>query len=69
MKKWRIVYRCDNGFEGEEFVYAVNRMMAWDMFEEFGLENVVAAECLLVEDENGEVYEENYNKYFSSLIC
>lgn len=68
MKKWRIVYLCDNGFEGEEFIDAVNRMTAWDIFQKFGIEGIVAIDCLLVEDDNGKVYEENYNKHFSDLM-
>ena len=54
MYKYRLVYTCADGFEGEEVVYAVNRMMAMDVFEAFGYENVVSLECYRIEEEEDE---------------
>lgn len=51
MNKYKIIYRCSDGFEGEETVYAVNRLMAYMVFEDLGHENVVAADCIRVLDE------------------
>ena len=53
MNKYKIVYRCSNGFEGEEIVYAVNRTMAFEVFEKFEcFKDVVAVDCFRVlEDE------------------
>ena len=66
MKKWRIIFKCKDGFIGEEFVYAVNRMMAWDLFEELGYDTneLIIISCLLVEDEKGNAYYDNYEKTF-----
>lgn len=64
MKTYRIVYKCKNGFIGEEFIDAVNRMMAYELFGEFGYKDIVAIDCLLVVDENGNEYLENYTKTF-----
>ena len=55
MNLYRIVYRCNDGYEGEEIVCAANRMMAFMIFEDFGYENIVSADCFRVlEDEDGE---------------
>ena len=52
MNLYRIVYRCSDGYEGEEIVMAVNRMMAFEVFEEFGIEDVINVDCFRVlEDE------------------
>lgn len=49
MNKYRIVYRCKNGFEGEEIVSAVNRTMALEMFAKVEyFKDVVAVDCFLV---------------------
>ena len=49
MNKYKIVYRCNNGFEGEEIVSAVNRTMAFEIFEKVEYFNdVVAVGCVLV---------------------
>ena len=48
MNEYKIVYKCDNGFEGEEIVMAANRMMAFEVFEELGIEDVVEADCFHV---------------------
>ena len=37
MYKYKIVYRCGNGYVGEIIVMAVNRIMAFEVFEELGL--------------------------------
>lgn len=54
MNKYRIEYVCSDGFEGEVEVYAVNRLMAFEVFEDFGYEDVVSAECFRVLDEDEE---------------
>lgn len=48
MNEYRIVFKCANGFEGEEIVMAANRMMAFEVFEELGIEDVVNADCFRV---------------------
>lgn len=50
MHKYKLVFTCANGYEGEETVMAVNRKMAFDCFEAFGYENVVSLECYRVEN-------------------
>ena len=48
---WKIVYITESGYEGEVEVSAVNKFMAWDIFEgmpkDFG-EKVISADCFLV---------------------
>ena len=51
MNKYRIVYQCSDGYVGEEIVYAVNRIMAFEVFEDFGIEGVVNADCFRVLEE------------------
>lgn len=51
MKKYRIEFKCSNGFEGEEYVYAANRVMAYEVFADLGYENVTWAEAHLVIEE------------------
>lgn len=58
MHKYRLVFTCADGYEGEEIVMAVNRTMALYCFEAFGYENVVSLECYRVEDKNEEREEE-----------
>lgn len=48
MNKYKLIYECDNGYKGEEIVYAANRTMAFEMFKEFGIENVVNVDCVRV---------------------
>lgn len=50
MNNYEICFRLENGFEGMEVVSAVNKFMAWEMFETIskGYESrVVAADCRL----------------------
>jgi hypothetical protein len=54
MNKYRIEYVCSNGYEDEVIVYAVNRFMAFELFEEFGFEDVINVECFRVLDEDEE---------------
>ena len=54
MNKYRIEYVCSDGYEDEVIVYAVNRFMAFELFEDFGIEDVVRAECFRVLDEDEE---------------
>ena len=51
MNKYKVVYQCSNGFEGKEFVYAINRVMAFEVFKELGIEDVINADCFLVEED------------------
>lgn len=48
MYEYRIVYQCSDGYEGEEIVCAVNRMMAFEVFKELGIEDVVNVDCFRV---------------------
>lgn len=48
MNEYKIVYKCANGYEGEEIVMAVNRMMAFEVFADLGIEDVVEADCFRV---------------------
>lgn len=55
MNLYKIVYRLADGSGGEEIVCAANRIMAFMVFEDFGYENVVAADCFRVLDDEEEV--------------
>lgn len=51
MDIWRIVYTTESGYEGEVEVCAVNKFMAWDMFDGIAKdfdEKVIGADCFLV---------------------
>ena len=54
MNEYRIEYVCSDGYEGEEIVCAANRLMAFEVFEELGIKDVVRAECFRVLDEDEE---------------
>jgi hypothetical protein len=48
---WKIIYITESGYEGEVEVGAVNKFMAWDMFNDIAKdfnEKVVSADCFLV---------------------
>ena len=50
---WTIVYITESGYEGEVEVSAVNKFMAWDIFEDIAKdfdEKVVSADCFLVKE-------------------
>ena len=51
MNKYKIIYKCSDGYEGEEIVMAVNRIMAFEVFQELGIEDVVSADCFRVLDD------------------
>lgn len=54
MYQYLLKFVCADGYEGEERVMAVNRIMAMEVFEAFGYENVVSLECYRIEeDEDG----------------
>ena len=53
MNEYRIEYECSDGYVGEEIVCAVNRIMALEIFEEFGYDDVVKVECYRVSDKEG----------------
>lgn len=52
MDIWKIIYITESGYEGEVEVIAINKFIAWDIFEgmakDFG-EKVISADCFLVE--------------------
>jgi hypothetical protein len=54
MDIWKIIYTTESGYEDEVEVCAVNKVMAWDVFEDIAKdfdEKVVAADCVRVLDE------------------
>lgn len=52
MNKYKIVFECKNGFKGEEIVNAVNRTMAFEIFEKFEyFKDVVAVGCFRIMEE------------------
>lgn len=50
MHKYEIIFRCSDGVERREIVYAANRIMAFEVFGGFGYENVVSANCFRVKE-------------------
>ena len=48
MKTWKITYKTKDGFIGEVEVNAVNRVMAYEVFDSMGFENVIDANARLV---------------------
>jgi hypothetical protein len=54
MNKYKIIYKCSDGYEGVEYLYAVNRMMAFEAFKAFGYENVVNVDVFRVIGEDEE---------------
>ena len=57
MNKYKIVYQTSDGFEDEVYVYAVNRIAAFMVFEDLGYEDVVNADCFRVLDDEEEAEE------------
>lgn len=55
MHKYKITFQYKDGSEGNEYVYAVNRMMAFDAFGAFGYEDVVNVDVFRVTDEDEEM--------------
>ena len=54
MDIWRIIYTTESGYEGKVEVSAVNKFMAWDIFEDIAKdfdEKVVSTDCFLVEED------------------
>ena len=48
MDIWKIIYITESGYEGQVEVSAVNKFMAWDVFEDLAKdfdEKVIAADC------------------------
>ena len=58
MNYYRIVYRCSDGYEGEEIIMAANRIMAFEVFKDFGYEDVVSADCYRIPDDEIEMEDE-----------
>lgn len=54
MYEYKIIYQCSDGYKGEEIVMAVNRVMAFEVFADLGIENVVNADCFRVPDKEFE---------------
>ena len=50
MNEYRIVYQCSNGYEDEVIVSAVNRMMAFEMFKELEIADIINADCFRVSE-------------------
>ena len=53
MDIWKIVYITESGYEGEVEVSAVNKIMAWEIFEDMEKdfdEKVVGTGCFLVKE-------------------
>ena len=50
MNEYKVVYQCSDGYEGEEIVMAANRMMAFEVFEGLGIEDVINADVYRVID-------------------
>ena len=48
MKTWKITYKTKDGFISEVEVNAVNRVMAYEVFDSMGFENVIDANAELV---------------------
>ena len=50
---WKIIYITESGYEGEVEVIAVNKFIAWNIFEDMAKdfdEKVVSADCFLVKE-------------------
>ena len=53
MGVWKIIYITEIGYEGEVEVSAVNKFMAWDIFEDMAkdfAEKVISADCFFVKE-------------------
>ena len=53
MGVWKIVYITESGYESKVEVGAVNKFMAWDIFEDMAKdfdEKVVSVDCFLVKE-------------------
>lgn len=51
MYKYKIVYQCSDGYEGEEIIYAPNRLAALELFSDFGYEDIINIDCYRVIDD------------------
>lgn len=54
---WKINFTIESGYEGEVEVSAVNKFMAWDIFEDMAKdfdEKVISADCFLVKENRDE---------------
>lgn len=54
MNKYKVIFQYSDGTERIEYVYAVNRIAAFMVFEDLGYENVVNADVFRVLDEEEE---------------
>ena len=71
MNQYKIVYRCNNGFEGEEIVNAANRTMAFEMFAKVEyFKDVVAVDCFrIIEEQGGKEAEIKYFGDYRYDVC
>lgn len=51
MNRYRIIYQRSDGTRGEEIVYAVNRLMAFEVFGAFEYKDVVNVDVFRVLEE------------------
>lgn len=56
MNTYRMVYRCKDGNEDEEIVYAANSREAFAEFAQLEIDDVVSVECF-IEDDDEDDYE------------
>lgn len=58
MDLWKIIYTTESGYEDEVEVCAVNKFMAWEVFEDIAKdfdEKITDAYCFkIIEDEEAE---------------
>ena len=54
MNNYNMVYTLNDGTKGVIMVCAANRMSAFMVFEDFGIENVVDVDCFRILNENEE---------------
>lgn len=48
MNLYKVIYQLSDGTEGEEIVCAANRVMAFEVFKDLEIEDVVEADCYRV---------------------
>ena len=48
MSEYRVTYLCDNGFDGEVIVFAVNRIIAFEVFQTLEIPNVISVDIVRI---------------------
>ena len=51
MNKYKLIYTYKDGSVRKEIIYAVNRMMAFSIFEDFNYQDIINVECIRIVDE------------------